>query len=155
MKTILFDFSAKRDSALAQVSKMFGKAGAQVIDTSVDANPSARAGVKFRNVDLTFADGQRVTLAVKETGDIFAVKINGAAVPLKEQDDAVGAIAEIATQLERRRSAFQRALARTKVSLPPTARTSRSDMLKAKTAQRDALAEAVSEAEKELAALTA
>ena len=48
--------------------------------------PSGPAGTVL-TVDFTFADGQTVTLAVKETGDVFEVKINGKVQPLRNQDD--------------------------------------------------------------------
>ena len=153
MKTILFKFEAMgaaNDKAIRDLTRLFSRAGAQVIDSAVAKTTTKRAGVTFRNVDLTFADGQRVTLAVKETGDVFEVRINGSVVPLRNQDDHAKAVSEIAALMERRRAAFQRALARTKVPLPPSARVSRTTLLAAKTQKRDALKEAVASAESEL-----
>jgi hypothetical protein len=156
MKTILFKFEsmgAGNDKALRDISKLFDRAGAQVVGSEVAKTLTKRAGVSFRNVDLTFADGQTVTLGVKETGDVFEVKINGSVVPLRNQDDHAKTVAEIASLLDRRRVAFQRAMTRVKVPIPPSARVSRTTLLAAKTEKRDALKEAVTLAEQELAEL--
>lgn len=158
MKTILFKFDAMgaaNDKAVREITRLFARAGVQVVGTDVATNTTKRAGVTFRNITFTFADGQTVTLAVKESGDVFEVRINNSVVPLRNQDDHANAIGEIAGQLDRRRAAFQRALARVRVPLPPSARVSRTTLLTAKTEKRDALKEAVAEAEAELAELQA
>lgn len=156
MKPILFQFDAQgKAKALREVAKLFERAGTQVVTSEAAPTMSKRAGVSFRNVDFTFADGQRVTMAVKETGDVFEVRINGSVVPLRNQDDPALAVKEIAGLLDKRRAAFQKAQARVKVPLPPSLRVSRKTLMAAKVAKRDALKEAVTEAEKELADLTA
>lgn len=157
MKTILFKFDAMgagNDKAIRDIIKLFDRAGVQVVSSDVAKTMTKRAGVSFRSVDFTFADGQRVTLGVKETGDVFEVKINGGVVPLRQQDDHVKTIIEITGMLDRRRSAFQRAMARVRVPIPPSARVSRSTLLAAKTQKRDSLKEAVGLAEQELVELT-
>jgi len=90
MKTIQFKFDAMgagNDKAIREITRLFDRAGVQVVASDVAKTLTKRAGVAFRNVDFTFADGQRVTMAVKETGDVFEVKINGKVVPLRQQDD--------------------------------------------------------------------
>jgi hypothetical protein len=157
MKTLLFKFDAMgsgNDKAIRDITRMFDRAGVQVVSSEVAKTLTKRAGVAFRNVDFTMADGQTVTMAVKETGDVFEVKINGSVVPLRNQDDHGKAIAEIGALLDKKRVAFQRALARVKVPLPPSIRVSRTAMLAAKTEKRDGLKEAVTLAEQELAELT-
>jgi len=153
MSTILFDFEKAKDKALMTAARLFQKAGAQVVSTDVAQALSKRAGVAFRSVSFTFADGQTVLLNVKTTGDVFEVKVNGGVVPLRHQDDHGEAIAEVAGWLERKRAAFQRALAKTNVPVPPSVRTSVSNSLKAKVERRDALREAVDLAREELARL--
>lgn len=156
MKTLLFNFDATgKAKALTDIAKLFERAGTQVVSSEVAPTLSKRAGIAFRNVDLTMADGQRVTLGVKETGDVFEVRINGSVVPLRHQDDHAQAIKEVAGLLDKGRAAFQRAQSRVKVPLPPSLRVSRKNMLAAKTQRRDALKVQVEEAEAELAALTA
>lgn len=145
MKTITFDFEnpSARARSIREVSKEFAKVGAQVITSEVDAQTTRRAGITFRNLNLTFADGQTVTLGVKATGDVFEVRINGKVTPLRQQDDHRKAILEIATKMEIGRAKFQAALARVRVPLPPSIRTSRTTMLAVKTAKRDELVEAI------------
>lgn len=152
---LLFDFESSRDRALAVITKLFQRAGAHVVSSDVAAAPSKRAGVAFRSVSLTFADGQVVILNVKTTGDVFEVKINGAVVPLKNQDDQGEAVKEIAAWLDKKRAAFQRALTKVKTVLPPSIRISAGNAMKAKVIKRDALVEAVGIAKTELAQLTA
>lgn len=156
MATILFDFSASGAArAVSEVKRVFQRAGQQIVSSDVAQGVKKRAGIAFRNVLFTFADGQTVDLAVKETGDIFEVKINGKVQPLRQQDDHIKAVGEIASYLDRKRDAFQRALARVKVPLPPSIRTSRKNMLAAKVVKRDALREAVGIKREELAELAA
>lgn len=156
MKAIQFDFEnpSEKDKAVKTVIQRFRLAGANVITAEVDKTMSRRAGVTFRNLNLTFADGQRVTMAFKATGDVFEVKVNGKVTPLKEQDDYHAAISEIAGKLDQGRDAFQRALARVKVPLPPSVRTSRANLLKAKIEKRDALKQSIATLQSELISLT-
>lgn len=155
MKALQFNFDnpSEKDKAVKTVIQRFRLAGAVVITAEVDKTMSRRAGVTFRNLNLTFADGQTVTMAFKATGDVFEVKVNGKVIPLKDQDDYHAAISEIAGRMDTGRDSFQRALSRVKVPLPPSVRTSRSNMLKAKVEKRDALKELVQSLKTELADL--
>jgi hypothetical protein len=155
MKTLLFDFEnmAAKDKAMREVIKLFGRANAQVVSSEVAKTTTRRAGVTFRNVDFTFADGQVVTLAVKSTGDVFEVRVNHKVAPLRHQDDHVKAIAEIAERMDRGRGVFQKQLARVRIPLPPSIKVSRSNMLVALIAKRDVLVGAVAEAKATLAGL--
>ena len=158
MKTIQFKFEAMgaaNDKALREIARLFDKAGTQVVSSDVAKTLTKRAGVAFRNVGFTFADGQSVTMAVKEPGDVFEVRINGKVVPLREQHDHAKTIAEIAALLNKRRAAFQRALARVQTPLPPSLRVSKTSLIDAKIARRDGLKEAIALKEEELAELTA
>lgn len=157
MKTLSFNFDSpsNKDKAVKEVVKVLAKHGANVVTSEVDQRVLKKAGVAYRNVMLTFADGQTATLAFKETGDVFEIRINGKPVPFANQDDHNDTLKELAALLERRRSAFQRAMARVATPLPPSIRTSRASMLKGLTDRRDALRESVALAEQELADLTA
>ncbi len=157
MKNLIFDFGAvtANEKTLREVAKLFERAGVQVISSEVAKNVIKRQGFATRDVTLTFADSQTVTLSVKESGDVFAVKVNNSAVPLREQEDHAAAIREIAGLLDRRRAAFQAALARTKMPTPPIARASRTSVIAALTTKRDSLREAIGIAEQELAELQA
>jgi len=155
MNSLLFDFEKAKDKAMVTASRLFQKVGAQVVSTEVAQTLSKRAGVAFRSVAFTFADGQTVVMNVKTTGDVFEVKVNGSVVPLRHQDDHGEAIAEIAGWLERKRAAFQRALAKASIPIPAGIRSSAADTLKAKQAKRDGLLEAISLAKETLQRLTA
>lgn len=145
MKTLSFNFESpsEKDQAVKEVIKRFRVAGSQVITSEFDAKTSTRAGVKFRALNLTFADGQTVAMAFKATGDVFEVKVNGKVLPLKNQDDYVASISEIVSRLDAGRSGFQKALARSKVPLPPSIRVSRTKMRELKIEKRDALKEVI------------
>ena len=74
---------------------------------------------------------------------------------MKNQDDHAKAVAEIAARMDTGRSAFQKALAKARVPLPPAPRVSRATLIKAKEERRDGLIEAVGMARKELEELKA
>lgn len=155
MKNLVFDFekASTKDHAVKTVEKLFLRAGNQVVTSSVDQATSRKAGVTYRNVNFTFADGQTVTLGVKSTGDVFEVKINGKPTPLRNQDDPALAIAEIAAKMDTGRAKFQKMLALVKMPLPPSIRTSRANMVVALTEKRDNLKSAIESATAELARL--
>lgn len=155
MKTLVFDLEkGGRDRALKEATRLFKRAGAQVVSSDVDKALSRKAGVSYRNINFTFADNQTVTFAVKTTGDVFEVRLNGKPLPLRNQDDHALAIGEIAERMDAGRAAYQRALARVLVPLPPSIRVSRVSMVTALTERRDNLKVAVTEAKATFEKLT-
>lgn len=147
MKTLVFELDkGNKDRAVREASRLFKRAGAQVVGSEVDANLSRRAGVSFRNIHFTFADNQRVTFAVKTSGDVFEVRLNGKPLPLRNQDDHAKAIGEIAERMDAGRAAYQRALARVRVPLPPSIKVSRTKLVAALIERRDNLKAAIVEA---------
>jgi hypothetical protein len=147
MNTLIFELDqGNKSKALRESTRLFKRAGAQVVSAEVDAKLSRRAGVTFRNINFSFADNQTVTFAVKTTGDVFEVRLNGKAIPLRHQDDHALAIGEIAERMDAGRAAYQRALAKVRVPLPPSIRVARVNMITALTERRDNLVAAVSEA---------
>jgi Defence against restriction A N-terminal len=156
MKTLIFDFKnlSGNDKAMREVVRLFGRANAQVVSSDVEKTTQRRAGVTFRVISFTFADGQRVTMAIKDTGDVFEVKINDKVTPLRHQDDHAKAVSEIADLMDSRRGAFQKKLALVRLPLPPSIKISRPNMLAALVAKRDVLVGAVAEATATLAGLT-
>lgn len=141
MKTLVFQFEnpSDKDKSVKESVRLFGRAGAQVVTSEVDKATSKRSGVAFRNFNLTFADGQTVTLAIKATGDVFEVRVNGKVTPMRNQDDHKAAIEEIAAKMDQGRAAFQKALAKIKTPLPPGIKASRTSIVAALTDRRDAL----------------
>jgi hypothetical protein len=157
MKSLVFKFDnpSEKDKSIKEAVRLFAQAGAPVVSTDIDKATSKRAGVTFRGVHLTMADGQTVTLNIKETGDVFEVRINTKPVPVRNQDDHKAAIAEVAARLESGRAAFQKALSKVKTAVPPSLRVSRAKSLDSLVAKRDALKEEVSTLEQRLQDLKA
>lgn len=155
MKNLLFEFSNLNDksAALKKAVTAFTRVGASVVSTDVDKTTSRRAGITFRSVHFTFADGQKVTMAIKQSGDVFEVKLNDKLIPIRNQDDHAEAIKEVAGKMDAGRAAYQKAMARVKVPLPPAARVSRATLIKAKEQRRDDLKVAVTEARATLQSL--
>lgn len=152
MKNLLFDFQnlSDKERTVRRAVQAFTRAGASVVSSEVDAALSRRSGISFRAVHFTFADGQMVTMAIKQSGDVFEVKLNGKVIPIRHQDDHAAAIKEVVGKLDAGRSAYQKALAKVKVPLPPAVRVSRAALIQAKEQRRDDLKTAVGEAEKTL-----
>lgn len=158
MKNLLFSFDdlgTKSDKALTKLKQYFTRAGAPVVTAEPGAKTLRTAGISYRELYLTFGDSQQVTMRVKQTGDVYQVLINAKLVPVKNQDDHVKAVAEIAARLDAGRAKFQKALAAVKVPMPKGIRTAAPTM-EAKLAERESeLDTAIAEARQELASLQA
>lgn len=124
MKNLLFSFEdlSSKDKAFKQVSRYFSRAGANIVQHEIPSKIKRTSGISYREMLLTFADSQRVTLRIKQTGDIFQVLLNDKILPIKEQDDHVKAIAEIVQAMDAGRSRFQKKLAAAKVRPPEIGR---------------------------------
>lgn len=124
MAELLFDFdnhsNAKR--SLKRVAQAMLRAGQPVVSSDFDEKVRRTAGVSYRQALLTLASGQTITLMVKLTGDVYRVLLNGASLPIKNQD-GLKAVAEIAAAAERNQEKFQAAQARKQVELPKGLRT--------------------------------
>ena len=120
MKSLLFSFSdLDGGKAESKLTSAFKRAGAEVIDTAV-SGAKRSSGVSFRDITLTFADSQTVTVSIKQSGDMFAIKVNGSLLPIKEQDNHPKAITEVVKAMDAGRAAFQKKQALVKVALPKT-----------------------------------
>lgn len=152
MANLLFSFDdlSTKDRATKQVAKYFTRAGAAPVQVDVSPQVRRTSDVSYRELLLVFADSQKVILRIKQTGDIFQVLLNGKVIPVRSQDDHAKAIAEVVGQLDASRTAFQQKLARTKVKLPPSIRTAAPRMEQVLTEKRDALKDAIAQAEQEL-----
>ena len=132
-KKLLFSFEdfSNKDKAAKAVVKYFTRAGANAVQ--VDASGAVRrtSGVSYRELVLTFADSQSVTLRIKQTGDIYQVLLNGKVLPIKAQDDHTAAIAEIVKAMDAGRSAFQKKLAAAQVKPPAGLKTAAPKMMAA------------------------
>ncbi|MDQ7982230.1 hypothetical protein QYH69_33955 [Paraburkholderia sp. SARCC-3016] len=125
MGALIFNFEDLcGDVAQQSLSKYFQGAGEQLVQATVDPQIRTSSDIAYKTVDLAFADGQRLTLLVKESGDIFSVLLNGKAFPLVSQDDQEAAMSELVKAMDDGREAFQAALAKTEAIVPATIRMS-------------------------------
>lgn len=124
-QNILFGFDdlSAKDKAVKSIQRQFARLGASVVSVDIPTTTKRKAGLTYREVNLTFADSQTVTLAVKKTGDIFEVRLNKKAIPIKNQDDQPKALAEIVDAMNAGRAAFQKKLAAVKIPLPSGVKT--------------------------------
>jgi len=152
MKNLIFDFGelSAKDRAAKNAVRAFHRAGANVIESDVGGGIKRSSGISYRELHLTFADSQRVTVRIKQSGDIFQVLLNGALLPIRNQDDHVKAIAEIAKAMDGGRAKFQKRLAAAKVATPPGIRTAAPKMEQVLTEKRDSLKTAIAEVREEI-----
>lgn len=158
MKNLLFSFEdlgTKSDKALTKLKQYFSRANAPVVTAEPGAKTLRTAGISYRELFLTFGDSQRVTLRIKQTGDVYQVLINDKLTPLKAQDDHIKAVAEIAQKLDVGRAKFQKALANVKVPLPKGIRTAAPKLEEQLKIREEELDAAIGEAQQELADLAA
>ena len=120
---ISFDDLKAGSAAVKRLVQAFTRAGATVASSDIDPKTRRTSGVNYRQVLITFTDNQKVLLGVKTTGDIFEVRVNGAALAIKNQDNQIKAVGEIAKALDAGRAKFQAKMARTKVALPKSITT--------------------------------
>lgn len=120
-----FDDLSVKDKAVKTIQRQFARLGASVVSVDIPTTIKRKAGQTYREVNLTFADSQTVTLAVKKTGDIFEVRLNKKAIPIKNQDDQPKALAEIVDAMNAGRAAFQKKLAAVKIPLPSGVKTTK------------------------------
>jgi len=155
MKNLLFSFEylSSKDKAVRQAERYFSRAGANVVQQEVLTSVKRSSGISYREMALTFADSQQVTLRVKQSGDIFQVLLNGKVLPIKNQDDHAKAIAEIVQAMDKGRSRFQKVLALAKVRAPAGIRTAAPKMMQTLSEKRDALKAAIAEVRDETAAI--
>jgi hypothetical protein len=151
-KNLIFSFDdmgSKKDAATRAVVRYFARAGSHIVQGDASPNIKRSSGVSYREMVLTFADSQVVTFSIKQSGDIFQVKLNGKIMPLKNQEDQVAAIGEMVGMMDAGRSKFQAAMAKVRVQLPDSIRTAAPRMevaLQEKSAALDAAIAAVEEA---------
>ncbi|ENV00357.1 hypothetical protein F969_00588 [Acinetobacter variabilis] len=156
-KNVVFNFNeiSNKDKATKAVSSYFKKAGAEIVQVDVSPNVKRTSGISYRELSLTFADSQVIIFRIKQSGDIYQALLNGKVKPMANQDDHVAAIGELVKAMETGRSAFQAKLAKAKVKLPNSIKTSVPNKEKLLTEKRDALKDAVAAAQQELADLLA
>lgn len=156
-KNLIFSFDdmgSKKDAATRAVVRYFARAGSHIVQGDVSPNIKRSSGVSYREMVLTFADSQVVTFSIKQSGDIFQVKLNGKIVPLKHQDDQTAAIGEMVGMMDAGRSKFQVAMAKVRIQLPDSIRTAAPRMEIALQEKSMALDTAIAMIKDNIAALT-
>ena len=117
---LVFDFDAlkggKDKRQLNKFKTLFSRYQCPIKDDgiSVEDKTVRKNGVTTLGVQLFLADDQMVNLRVKETGDIYEVKINNRLTPITAQDDTDAAVKEICDRLIRGRAAFLKVQSRQK-----------------------------------------
>jgi hypothetical protein len=154
MKNLIFEFEkiAPSGGVTAEAKRAFARAGASVVQVEAGAVQRGPGGIKFKPLSFVFADGQSLTMRIKETGDIFQVLLNGRARPIAHQDDHGEAIKELVAAMDQGRAGFVKAQAKKKVAVPSGVKSTVPRKIEAVTAQRDALQAEVSELEARVSA---
>lgn len=162
---IIFDFdalanNAKKNKTITELAKKFKKHNVILAKELTEIGPIKRtAGMKYRDVTIVASDSQKVTLSVKETGDIFKVKIANERgifkeLPIKEQRDHDKAVGEIAKKMVALRVSFQKKLAnKQKNELPKEMKDEVKQSLSSKRETEKSLAEQIADADREIARL--
>lgn len=151
MGTLVFNFEdLDGDNAAQALSRYFQGAGEQVVQTTVDPQIRTSSDIAYKTIDVTFVDGQKLTLLVKESGDIFSILLNGKGLPLKAQDDQEAAMAEMVKAMDDGRAAFQEALTKTQAVVPTTIRMAAPKVESVLQARLASLNEEIALAKKEL-----
>jgi len=111
---LLFDIKnlSTEAESMKRLIAMFAMLGETLVNHDVDKTLKRSAGITYKDLSLTFVDSQTVTFSIKQTGDIWKVKLNNKQIALRNQDahkpEAV--IQEIAQKIKAGRSAYQKAL---------------------------------------------
>lgn len=147
------DLTDNDKTAPKKLITAFKRAGAEIASSWVEGKVKRENGVTYRQICFVFADSQQITLRVKQTGDIYQVRLNNRVLPLKNQDDTKKALGEIVKAVEANANKYQRTLSRRKIELPEGMQSTvkRKETL---LADREAeLDQRIQEAEEELAEL--
>lgn len=119
MKTLVLNFeNLANGKAIKAMQKAFARVGTFVVTAEADPKVKTSAGVKYKTLNLSFNDGQKMSLDAKSTGDVFQVRVNGKVMPIKNHENIDKAIVEIVNVLDKGRAKFQAKMTRVKVELP-------------------------------------
>ena len=115
---------------MGKLKRLFKRSGQYLVGAEVENKVRRSSGTTYRKIFLSFVDSQTIELWVTRTGDIFKIKVNNGIKPLKHQYNHVAAIAEMAGYLDSGRVAFQRKLARQKITISTTKKMPRLSNIK-------------------------
>ena len=163
---LLFDIKnlSTEAASMKRLVELFAQHGESLVSHDVGTALKRTAGISYKEVTLTFADSQTVMLSIKQTGDIWKVKVNNKETPLRNQDahkpEAV--VQELVQKVQKGRTAAQKAKAAT-VTAQEVVNSAKAAGLKntqksrvaALQTQVEALDAAIAEAQKQKEALEA
>lgn len=110
------DLAHKGDKTLNTLITAFKKHGVSIVKGSANISQTKRSsGISFKELTLTTTDSQLIQFSIKQSGDIFKVKVSALSgkadalkeMPIKHQSDHELAIKEIADRLIKDRKPFQ------------------------------------------------
>lgn len=154
MGPLVFNFEdLASDTAHHAIERYFRGAGAHMVHSVRDPAIRRADGVSSRRIAMTFSDGQKLAIAIRQDGNIHGAELNGKDVSLKATDDQEAAMAELARLMDRGREKYQEALARARVSLPPAVSTSTAQLEAALKDRAASLDEAIGLLNEELGAI--
>ena len=163
-----FDDLSNKDKALQKAIKEFEKHKKKVVDVKVD--PTIKTGAsdgetkyKYREITLFFSDTQQVMLRIVPSGRVFQVLTNAAGIekprftvlPIKNQDDQLKAVVEIADKLDSDAKKVAAKLGKTKVEQPKAIKTSATNMLAFFESEKERITESIAAVDSEIATVKA
>lgn len=107
-----FDGDNFSEAGLAAFAKLLAGNGAPVASITASNRLIAKDDTKFKKADFYFENGQRITIRIRETGDLVAVAVNGKALPIKNADSLQSIAKELADYLKKGQAEFDKSLAR-------------------------------------------
>jgi hypothetical protein len=147
------ELSSNEHTAPKSILQIIRRAGGTVASSWVDGKVRRENAIAFKEIHLVFADSQEAVLRVKQSGDIFQVKVNGRATPIKNQDDHKKALIEVIDAVDANSASYQKKLTQTKVSTPTGLKSTVTRKEAALTARIEELKAGIAEATNELAAM--
>ena len=147
------ELSSNEHTAPKSILQIIRRAGGTVASSWVDGKVRRENAIAFKEIHLVFADSQEAVLRVKQSGDIFQVKVNGRATPIKNQDDHKKALIEVIDAVDANSASYQKKLTQTKVVTPTGLKSTVTRKEEALTARIEELKAGISEATNELAAM--
>lgn len=152
---VVIDYKAMSidEKGVKEVVRSFKKKGSEIVAIDVPGIVKKSSGVAYKEVSLSFADSQIVTLRVSEKNAVFQAVLNGRVVPIKNQDNLEKAVIELIDMMDAGRKAFVKKLEARKMEVPQKATTSTSALRAELQAKRDGLKDSVESLERELSEL--
>jgi len=119
MQTIVLNWNdLASGKPMKELKQAFARAGTFVVTAESDNKVKKSVGVEYKTLNMSFNDGQKVSMDAKKGGDVFSVRVNNRVLPIKNHDNILKAALEIINAMDKGRKRFQATQARKKVELP-------------------------------------